>query len=112
VWYEFTVLGKGKKQNELLVLALANDKLFPILGKLLSVVSVLPVSIVCCEIGFSQMNLVKNNFRSSLQSRILSELMVIKMNGRSLTEFNPEKDQCSFSSKTSRHVNEWPQATK
>jgi hypothetical protein len=34
---------------------------------------------------------MKNNFRSSLQPQILSELMMIKINGPSLTEFNPKK---------------------
>jgi hypothetical protein len=41
-----------------------------------------------------------------MQLQILSEQMIIKMNGPSLTEFNPEKaaDQWFFSSKTSTHV--------
>jgi hypothetical protein len=46
--YEFKVLGRGKKLNEHLGLALANDKRFPILRKLLSIVSELLVSTVCC----------------------------------------------------------------
>jgi hypothetical protein len=50
-WYEFKVIGKGKKLNELLDLALADDKGFPTLRKLLSILSVLPVSTVCCERG-------------------------------------------------------------
>jgi hypothetical protein len=45
-WYEFKALGEGKKLNERLDLALANDRRFPVIGKLLSVVSVLRVSTV------------------------------------------------------------------
>jgi hypothetical protein len=37
---EFGVLGLGKKLNEFLDLALANDKIFAVLGKLLSVLRV------------------------------------------------------------------------
>jgi hypothetical protein len=84
-WYEFlVVLGKGKKLSELLHLALANDKKFPILQKILSTVSVPPVSTVCCGRGLSQMNLVKSNFRSLLQQQTLGVLMMIKINGLSL----------------------------
>jgi hypothetical protein len=64
--------------------------------------SVLPVSTVCCKRGFSQMNLLKNNLRSLLQPQILSELMMIKMNGPLLMELNPEQavDQWFVSSKS------------
>jgi hypothetical protein len=47
--HEFKVLGKGKKVSELLDLALPNGKRFPILGELLSTLSVLPVSIGRCK---------------------------------------------------------------
>jgi hypothetical protein len=52
------------------------------------------------------MNLVKNIFRSLLQPQILRKVMMIKMNGPSLTEFSPANalDQWLFSSKTLRHV--------
>jgi hypothetical protein len=59
VWYEFKFLGKRKKLTELLELALSNNERFPVLGQL-SIVCVLPVSSMCCERGFSLMNLVKN----------------------------------------------------
>jgi hypothetical protein len=106
-WYEIKVLDKEKKLNELLDLALANDNRFPTVGVLLFTLSLLPVSTVCRERGFRRTNLVENNFISSLQPQILSELMMIKMSGPSLTEFNREKavDQWFLSSKTSRHVN-------
>jgi hypothetical protein len=72
-WFAFKVLGRGKKLNELFGLPLANDERFPILGKaVLHSVCVLPVPTVCCERGFSQMNLVKSNFRSSLQTKVVS----------------------------------------
>lgn len=91
-WYELKFLRKGKELSGLLDLAVA------VLGRLSSVVAVPPVSTVCCERGFSQANLVKNIFRSLLQPQTLSDLMVVKMNGPSLTELNPEKavDQCYF----------------
>jgi hypothetical protein len=59
-WYEFKFLGKGKKLTEVLELELSNNERFPVLGQLLLIVCVLPVSTVCCERGFSLLNLVKN----------------------------------------------------
>ncbi|XP_070587501.1 zinc finger protein 862-like [Erythrolamprus reginae] len=76
-WYEFKVLGKGKKLCELLDLALSNTERFPVLGNLLSIVAVLPVSTSCCERGFSLMNMVKNKFRSRMQEESLSDLFMI-----------------------------------
>jgi hypothetical protein len=61
-WYEFKFLGKGKKLTELLELALSNNERFPVLGLLLSIVCVHSVPTVCCERGFSLLNLVKNKF--------------------------------------------------
>jgi hypothetical protein len=58
-WYEFKVLRTQKKPNELLDSALANDKGFPFFGKPFSIVPVLPISTVCCERRFRQMNLAK-----------------------------------------------------
>jgi hypothetical protein len=60
------------------------------------------------------MNLVKKKIiRSSLKPQILSMLMIIKINGPSLTKFNPENavDQWFFSSKTSKTC-EQPQEAK
>jgi hypothetical protein len=61
-WYEFKFFGKEKKLTEVMELALSNNERFPVLGQLLSTVCLLPVSTVCCERGFSLMNLVKNKF--------------------------------------------------
>ena len=58
-WYEFKVLSKGKKMAEPLKLTQQNKNRYPILGFLLSIVSVLPISTVCCERGFSLMNSIK-----------------------------------------------------
>ncbi|XP_073532536.1 zinc finger protein 862-like [Phyllobates terribilis] len=105
-WYEFKVLGKGKKLCELLDLALSNTERFPVLGNLLSIVAVLPVSTSCCERGFSLMNMVKNQFRSRMQEESLSDLFMITMNGPSVKAFDPAKavDHWYFSSKITRHV--------
>ncbi|XP_073524940.1 zinc finger protein 862-like [Phyllobates terribilis] len=105
-WYEFKVLGKGKKLCELLDLALSNTERFPVLGNLLSIVAVLPVSTSCCERGFSLMNMVKNKFRSRMQEESLSDLFMITMNGPSVKAFDPAKavDHWYFSSKITRHV--------
>ena len=66
-WYEFKVLSKGKKMAEPLKLTQQNKNRYPILGFLLSIVSVLPISTVCCERGFSLMNIIKHNCRSSTE---------------------------------------------
>jgi hypothetical protein len=58
-WYEFKVLGKGMKFNDRLSL----------LGKFISIVSVIPASTVACERGFSKTNVIKNNFRSSVAAQ-------------------------------------------
>lgn len=103
-WYEFKVLGRGKHLYELLELA-SSDR-FPILGQLLSIVCILPVSTASCERGFSQMNLIKDRFRSSLETDILCDLMMCNMNGPAVKEFDPARavDQWYFSSKTTRHI--------
>jgi hypothetical protein len=59
--------GKEKKLSQLLDLTLANSERLPVLEKLLSALSVLVHSTVHSERGFSVMNLVNNNFSSSMQ---------------------------------------------
>jgi hypothetical protein len=105
-WYEFKSLGKGKKLTELLELALSNNERFPVLGELLSIVCVLPVSTMCCERGFNLMNLVEKKFLSSMQEEALCDLMMWNMNGPSVKESDPTKavNQSYFSVKTTRHV--------
>ncbi|XP_040177111.1 zinc finger protein 862-like [Rana temporaria] len=105
-WYEFKVLGKGKKLCELLDLSLSNTDRFPVLGNLLSIVSVLPVSTACCERGFSLMNLVKNKFRSLMQQESLGDLLMTNMNGPSVKDFDPVKaiDHWYSNCKRTRHI--------
>jgi hypothetical protein len=105
-WYEFKVLGKGKKLNELLELALSNNERFPVLEQLLSIVCMLPASTMCYKRGLSLMNLVKNKFQYSMQEEALYDLMMRNMKGPSVKEFDPKKavHQRYFSSKTTRHV--------
>ena len=54
---------------------------FPDLLKLLKIASILPVSTVSCERGFSQMNLIKNTFRSCLETESFDDLMVMNLSG-------------------------------
>jgi hypothetical protein len=58
-WYEFKVLGKGMK---------CNDR-FSLLGKFISIVSVIPASTVACEWGLGKTNVIKNNFRSAVAAQ-------------------------------------------
>jgi hypothetical protein len=67
---EFRIHGKGKAQNEFLDLHLADGKRFLVLGKLLLTLIVLHVSPVCCKRGFSQINLVENNYGLLFQPQI------------------------------------------
>ncbi|KAJ8874495.1 hypothetical protein PR048_025355 [Dryococelus australis] len=85
---------------------MSNGYKFLALLKLLRVASVLPVSTASCERGCSQMNLVKNKFRSSLETESLDELMMVNLNGPPLPQFIPSKgiDKWYFSAKTTRHV--------
>ncbi|XP_053544659.1 zinc finger protein 862 isoform X2 [Bombina bombina] len=103
-WKEFKDLGKGKKPSELLDFARSNIERFPNLGNLLSIVSVLPVSTVCCEKGISLINLVKSKLRASMQDESLSDLLTINMNGPPIKDFDPSKSVNQWYFNARRHV--------
>ena len=54
------------------------------------------------------MNLIKDKFRSSLETESLNHLMTVKLNGPSLAQFDPTEaiDRWYFSSKTTRHTSD------
>lgn len=105
-WYEFKICAKGLSSIDLLGKAMSHGERFPVLLKLLKIASVLPVSTASCERGFSQMNLIKNKFRSCLETESLDDLMMVNLNGPPLPQFKPTKaiDKWYFSAKTTRHV--------
>lgn len=59
-WNGFKALEKGLEHCELVNDVLSNSESFTVLEKLLSIVSMLPVFIVCCERGFIFLNLIKS----------------------------------------------------
>ena len=67
--------------TELLQLIQKIKNKFPALRYLLSIVSVLPISFLSYERGFSFINIIKNKFRSSMENESSSDLMMINMNG-------------------------------
>jgi hypothetical protein len=68
--YEFKVLGKEIKLSDLLNNVLSNSNRFPVLVKLLSIISVLLVSTASCERGFSEINLIKNKLCQHLEQTV------------------------------------------
>lgn len=105
-WYEFKVFGQKLPLHDLFDKAISMNDRFPLLSKLITIIAVLPTSTASCERGFSIMNLLKNKFRSSLQTDSLNHLMMINMNGPSLEDFNPQKsvEHWYFQTKGYRHV--------
>jgi hypothetical protein len=59
-WYEFKVCAQDLCLKDLLAKTVSHSDCFPILSKLLKTVSVLPASTSSCELGISQMNLIKH----------------------------------------------------
>jgi hypothetical protein len=100
-WYEFKVVGKHLKIQDLLERTMSNKDRFPFLSKLLEIVAVLPASTSSCERGFSQMYVIKGKLRSSMNPSTLNDLLMIHTNGPSLQDFIPDK-----------LVNKWYFATK
>jgi hypothetical protein len=92
------------KCNELLNKVLTNGDRLPLLVKFIPKVSVIPTSTVACECGFSKLNVIKKNFRSSMTAQSLNYLMLISLNWQSVEEFNPSKavDHWYFSAKSMR----------
>jgi hypothetical protein len=94
------------KFNELLNKALTNGDSYSLLGKLMSIASVILASTVACEREFRKMNVIENSFMSSITAQSLNDLMLISLNGPSVEEFNPSKalDHWCFSAKGMRHL--------
>lgn len=59
--------------------------------KILEFVMVLPLSIAECERGFSQLNLIKTNTRNRLSLNLINDILLIKLYGPTLDNFNPQK---------------------
>lgn len=51
----------------------------------------LPFSTAECERGFSHLNLIKTDERSRLSTKVVDDLVMIKLNGPKFIDFNPEK---------------------
>lgn len=56
---------------------------------LLNILNVIPISSAECERGFSQMNLICNDLRTSLLIENINNLLFINMNGPPIEKFNP-----------------------
>ena len=50
----------------------------------------IPATSVACEQGFTHMKLVKSQQRSSLKEDIVSDCLMIKLEGDSIKDFNPD----------------------
>ncbi|XP_078238927.1 zinc finger protein 862-like [Pogona vitticeps] len=107
-WHEFKICAKTLSSVGLMGKVMKHHGgRFPVLLQLLKIASVLPVSAASCERGYSQMmSLMKNKFRSCLETESLDDLMMVNLNGPPLPQFNPTKaiDKWYFSAKTPRHV--------
>jgi hypothetical protein len=79
------------KFNELLNKVLTSGDRSPVLGRLISIVSVILASTVAYERGFSKMSVVMNHFSSSMTAQSLNDLILISLNGPSMKEVNPSK---------------------
>jgi hypothetical protein len=103
-WYEFKVLWKGTKCKKLLNEVVTNRDKFPLSGKLISIVSVIPAPTVALKQGFSKMSVNKNNFKLSMRAQSLNDLMLISVKGSSAEEFNPSNtmDQWHLNAKSMR----------
>ena len=50
----------------------------------------IPATSAACEWGFTHMKLVKSQQRSSLKEDIVSDCLMIKLEGDSIKDFNPD----------------------
>jgi hypothetical protein len=82
------------------------------LFRLKNVLNLIPISSAECERGFSQMNLICTKIRNRLNIEHISSLLFIKLNGPSLSKFNPlpfvklwlrDNHQSSNSSRNTNH---------
>jgi hypothetical protein len=70
--------------------------------KLISLVSLLPMSTAACERGFSMMNRIKSDGRSRMGSTTLNSLMCISIDGPSLESFDAQPAVNQWSSEVRR----------
>ena len=74
---------------------------------LVQIMMTLSMSTAIVERGFSHMNIVKNSTRTLLNNNTLNDLMELKINGPTLTNFTPDKAIIHWMNKGkgSRHLN-------
>jgi hypothetical protein len=79
---------------------------FPILGKLLSIVTTIPVSTSSCERGFGTINVIKHKLQTKLVVKSLSDQTMITLNVPPIKDFDPTKsiDRWYFGGKSNRHI--------
>ena len=94
-WEQFKVLlrsaYKGMSHNQILKLLAGNttvQTLYPNLSKLAKVCLILPVSTADCERSFSTMKRVKTELRNRMNTSTLDALMIIRIEGPPLCEFD------------------------
>lgn len=63
----------------------------PNILSLVDLVLSLPAGTSECERGFSQMKIIKSQWRNKLKSSSMTLLMTIQLNSESVAEWNPEK---------------------
>ncbi|XP_006825057.1 zinc finger protein 862-like [Saccoglossus kowalevskii] len=86
---ETMMRNKNKPYHDILkMLTSVYKELFPNLSKMAAVAMVLPVSTVDCERGFSTMARVKTESRNRLSEKVLNWLMMIKVEGPPISQFN------------------------
>ncbi|KAG1676292.1 Zinc finger protein 862 [Nymphon striatum] len=71
--------------------AVTNRARFPNMSLIGELVLVLPLNTACCERGFSQMKIIKSDWRSSLTPKTLDSLMRIVIDGPDIDTFDPSR---------------------
>ncbi|KAG1673328.1 Multidrug resistance-associated protein 4 [Nymphon striatum] len=64
---------------------------FPNMSLIGELVLVLPLNAACCERGFSQMKIIKSDWRSSMTPKTLDSLMRIVIDGPDIDTFDPSR---------------------
>ena len=77
---------------------------FPSLLRLAAIALVMPYHTADCERGFSEQNQTKNELRNRLEQSSLHRLMMIKLEGPKLREFDFNKALSHWKSKKDRRV--------
>ena len=75
---------------------------YPHICAIFRLILTLPTSSASAERGFSQMTLVKTDWRSRLQSATLSDLLLIKIESADIETFNPEPAFCLWNASGER----------